>query len=353
MSPDRQSYFARRPLYIAGPCSAETESQVLQIAHALHKAGICIFRAGLWKPRTHPATFEGVGKDGLIWLQRVQKETGMAVATEVAAAEHVHLCCEAGIDCLWTGARTTASPFLMQEIADSLASLPAEKQPVVMVKNPVSPDLDLWIGAIERLQRAGLQHIVAVHRGFSTPLAGLLRNQPIWSIPIELRRRMPEIPVICDPSHITGKADLVGTIAQDALNLNFDGLMIECHCNPAEAWSDAPQQLTPAALQALLRHLHIRQQSEADDTLLALRQEIDETDEQIWQLIRKRLATARAIGRHKAAHNMPVLQSNRYEQLLQKRTAWAKANGISEEAARQVMQILHEESVRVQLQDKP
>lgn len=349
MNNDRQAYFTQRPLYIAGPCSAETQEQILQTAHALQQTGIRIFRAGLWKPRTHPAAFEGVGEKGLAWLKQVQNETGMAVTTEVATAEHVHLCCEAGIDAVWTGARTTANPFLMQQIADALAAYPEQRRPFIMVKNPVSPDLDLWLGAIERLLKAGIKRIFAVHRGFSTTLSAPLRNQPIWSIPVDLHMRMPDIPILCDPSHIAGRAEWVAEMAQQAIWLNFDGLMIEAHCQPERAWSDAQQQLMPKALQDMLQQLSFRSGQNEDATLLSLRQQIDEIDEQIWQLISRRLTIARKIGTYKTTHNMPVLQSTRFKQILQKRMAWAKANGISEEAARQITQIIHEEAVRVQM----
>ncbi|MCM1034443.1 MAG: bifunctional 3-deoxy-7-phosphoheptulonate synthase/chorismate mutase type II [Paludibacter sp.] len=353
MNVQAHNHFSQRPLYIAGPCSAETEDQVLCVAHALHQAGIGIFRAGLWKPRTHPDAFDGVGEKGIAWLNKVQHSTGMAVATEVATAEHVRICCNAHIDALWIGARTTGNPFMMQQIANELSHYPATDQPVIMVKNPISPDLDLWLGAIERLQQVGIQHIIAIHRGFSTTASAPLRNQPIWSIPIELHKRMPHILLLCDPSHITGKAEWVATVAQQAICLNFDGLMIEAHCDPAQARSDAMQQITPQELQTMLSNLQFRQQNKVDAELLTLRQQIDETDEQIWQLIRQRMDIARQIGQYKAQHNMPVLQNKRFEQVLQKRINWALENGISEETAKQIMHLIHEESVRMQMPDIP
>ncbi len=347
---------ATYPLLIVGPCSAETESQVFSTAQAIQRiaqqsAPHTIYRAGIWKPRTNPAAFAGVGERGLAWLQRVQTELGLPVATEVATAEHVRLCVAAGIHHLWIGARTTANPIMLQSIADSLRPY-ADRDLTIYVKNPINPDIALWVGAIERLQNAGISQIVAVHRGFSTLYNNSWRNAPMWSVPIELRRRYPSLPLICDPSHIAGEASRVPTIATEALLIGFDGLMVECHFEPSQALSDAAQQLSPDALEHLLATLPTiehREASAADTTLLALRQQIDEIDDALWQLIAERLRVAQEIGEHKRQHHLPVLQSTRYEEIVQKRVAWGKDNGISEETIRQLMELLHAESINRQL----
>ncbi len=339
---------------LAGPCSAESMEQVWETAVAIQAiAPSAIFRAGLWKPRTSPTAFAGVGATGLPWLMRVQQELGMPVATEIATPEHLNVCIKAGIQHYWIGARTTANPIMMQALADAFqASCMLFSRPItVYVKNPINPDINLWIGAIERLQQAGISEIVAVHRGFSTLYNSEWRNAPMWSLPMELRRRMPHVPVICDPSHIAGEADKVGAIAQEALTIGFDGLMVECHYSPAHALSDAMQQLTPESLHALLTHLNQRKNTEvtSDTTLFALRQQIDEIDDELWQLIAKRLEVAHEIGAYKKVQNMPILQSERYENILQKRIRWAAQHGISEETVRQLMDAIHTESVKQQL----
>lgn len=336
----------QRPLLIAGPCSAESEEQLLTTARTLAAGGIRIFRAGLWKPRTKPGCFEGVGSVGLPWLARVKRETGMRTATEVATAEHVAAALDAGIDLLWIGARTTANPFAVQEIADALAGhdLP------VLVKNPLSPDLDLWIGAIERLTQAGIRRLGAIHRGFSTLDRTLYRNPPQWSLPIELHRRLPQLPLLCDPSHIGGRRELIAPLCQQAMDLGFDGLIVESHCRPDEAWSDRDQQITPETLLRLLDGLIIRRTTDTSDLLAELRRRIDECDDELLEVLARRMHVAREIGRYKRSHTMPVLQTKRYEELLARRTEQAERAGMSAAFMQAVLQAIHEESVRQQME---
>ncbi len=343
-------------ILVTGPCSAESEQQVWETASAIQQiAPQAIFRAGLWKPRTSPTAFAGVGETGLTWLLRVQKELQMPVATEVVIPEHITACVEAGITHLWIGARTTANPIMMQALADCFQQVLCEHPDlplVVYVKNPINPEIALWVGAIERLQAAGVQQICAVHRGFSTLYKSEWRNAPMWSIPIELRRRFPTLPIICDPSHITGDAARVGEVAVEAMKLGLDGLMIECHCAPEQALSDAEQQITPTGLEALLANLPQRNHAadvQEDTTLLSLRQQIDEIDNELWQLIAQRLNVAQQIGEYKQAHQMPILQHKRYEDILQKRIRWAEKHNISNETVRQIMETIHTESVKRQL----
>ena len=296
---------AERPLIIAGPCSAETEEQVMNTAVALSKNGVPVFRAGIWKPRTKPGGFEGVGVDGLPWLQRVKAETGMFVGTEVATAKHIEEALNHGIDILWIGARTSANPFAMQEIADALQGVDIP----VLVKNPVNPDIELWIGAMERLYNAGIRRLGAIHRGFSTYDKKIYRNLPQWNIPIELRRRYPNLPIICDPSHIGGKRELIAPLCQQAMDLGFDGLMIESHCNPDKAWSDAAQQLTPDILDYVIDTLVVRDMKTETESLTTLRKQIDSTDNDLLELLAKRMRISREIGQYKKEHNIQVLQS--------------------------------------------
>lgn len=336
----------RRPLVIAGPCSAETEEQVMAAAHALAAEGVHIFRAGVWKPRTKPGGFEGVGAEGLAWLTQVKRQTGMYTATEVATREHVAAAIEAHVDLLWIGARTTANPFAMQEIADALEGhdLP------VLVKNPVSPDLELWIGGIERIYNAGIRRLGVIHRGFSSIDKSLYRNHPQWAIPIELHRRIPGLPIFCDPSHIGGKRELIAPLAQQAMDLGFDGLIIEAHCSPDEAWSDKGQQITPATLGYICRNLVIREDSTSTESLTELRSQIDKLDDELLELMVRRMAVSRQIGQYKKEHDMPVLQSRRYEELLARRATQAVELGMDREFMRTVLQAIHEESVRQQMQ---
>ncbi len=335
-----------RPLLISGPCSAETEGQVLSTAKELKAQGVKIFRAGIWKPRTKPGGFEGIGKEGLGWLRTVKMETGMMTATEVATAEHVYQALKAGVDLLWVGARTTANPFAVQEVADALrgADVP------VLVKNPVSPDLELWIGGMERIYNAGIRRLGAIHRGFSTYDKTIYRNVPQWAIPIELRRRMPEIPIICDPSHIGGKRDLIQPISQQAMDLGFNGLMVESHCNPDEAWSDASQQLTPSKVAEMMKNLIIREGVVSTEDLADLRTQIDELDNALLELLSKRMRVSKEIGIYKKEHNMPVLQTIRYEEILSKRAKDAGSMAMNEDFVKSILRAIHEESVQQQIE---
>lgn len=334
-----------RPLIIAGPCSAETEEQVMSTAKQLADNGVKIFRAGIWKPRTKPGGFEGIGVEGLPWLKEVKKETGMYVATEVATAKHVYECLKAGIDILWIGARTTANPFAMQEIADALKGVDVP----VFVKNPVNPDLELWIGALERINNAGLKRLGAIHRGFSSYDKKLYRNLPQWHIPIELRRRIPNLPILCDPSHIGGKRELIAPLCQQAMDLGFDGLVVESHCNPDAAWSDAAQQVTPEVLDFILDKLVIRNITQTTESLEALRRQIDEFDNNLLDLLSRRMRVCREIGQYKKEHNMTVVQTERYNEILDKRGAQGVLCGMDADFIKTIFEAIHEESVRQQM----
>ncbi len=335
----------QRPILIAGPCSAETEEQVMDAATQLAAKGVKIFRAGIWKPRTKPGGFEGIGAKGLQWLKRVKKETGMYVTTEVATKDHVFEALKAGVDILWIGARTSVNPFAVQEIADALKGVDIP----VLVKNPVNPDLELWIGAFERLYGAGLRRLGAIHRGFSAYDKKIYRNLPLWHIPIELRRRMPELPIFCDPSHIGGKRELIAPLSQQAMDLSFDGLMIESHPNPDSAWSDASQQITPDVLDYVVNLLVIRNETQTTENLAELRRQIDGIDEQLLELLTKRMRISREIGVYKKEHNMPILQSPRYSEILEKRSDMGETMGLSTEFVREILKEIHEESVRQQM----
>ena len=334
------------PIVIAGPCGAETEQQTLDTARALSGIGVKVFRAGIWKPRTMPGGFEGVGNNGLPWMQAVKRETGMAVATEVATVEHVHAALDAGIDILWVGARTTANPFAMQDIADVLNG---HDDVTVLVKNPLNPDLDLWLGALQRLCNAGLTRIGAVHRGFSLAGTHIYRNDPQWHIPFELRRHAPHMTILCDPSHIGGKRDYVEHLSQLALDMGFDGLMIECHCDPDNALSDSAQQITPDALKSILDRLVIRSSRPIEDELALLRQQIDDCDHELLAVLARRMSVSREIGRFKKARNLRVVQPARYQEVIKARLEEAAHLGLQEEFTQVVMQAIHEESVRQQL----
>ncbi len=336
---------SKRPIVIAGPCSAETEEQVMDTAKQLAKNGIKIYRAGIWKPRTKPGGFEGVGEIGLPWLQKVKEETGMYVSTEVATAKHVEAALKAGIDMLWVGARTSANPFAVQEIADSLKGVDIP----VLIKNPVNPDLDLWIGAIERIYNAGIRKLGAIHRGFSSYDKKIYRNLPQWHIPIELHRRLPNIPIICDPSHIGGRRELIASISQQAMDLSFDGLIIESHTCPDKAWSDASQQITPDILQFIINKLVIREGVQTTESLADLRMQIDNIDNDLLEMLSKRMRISREIGTFKKEHNMPVLQANRYDEIMQKRVILGESMGMSPEFVTKILEAIHEESVRQQI----
>ena len=337
---------AQRPTVIAGPCSAETEEQVMNTAAQLAGKGVKIFRAGIWKPRTKPGGFEGIGKEGLPWLNRVQQELGMKVATEVATKSHVEAALEAGIDVLWIGARTAANPFAMQEIADALAGHDVP----VLVKNPVNPDLELWIGGLERINQAGITRLGVIHRGFSTYEKKLYRNLPMWHIPIELHRRLPGLPIFCDPSHIGGARELVAPLCQQAMDLGFDGLIVECHCNPDAAWSDAKQQVRPDVLDFILDRLVIRNTAASTESLDVLRHQIDEIDNSLIEMLAKRMRISREIGQYKREHDMTVVQTTRYNEILDKRGAQGVLCGMSADFIKAVFEAVHEESVRQQIE---
>lgn len=335
-----------KPMVIAGPCSAETEEQVITTARDLASNGIKIFRAGIWKPRTKPGGFEGIGVEGLPWMQRVKQQTGMYTATEVATKAHVEAALEAGIDILWIGARTSANPFAMQEVADALKG----SDVVVLVKNPVNPDLELWIGAMQRIYNAGIRRIGAIHRGFSSYGKHLYRNMPQWHIPIELKRRLPNLPIICDPSHIGGKRELVAPLSQQALDMGFAGLIIESHCDPDCAWSDKSQQVTPEVLNFILNTLVIRDTKQTTESLTLLRQQIDGIDNDLIETLAKRMRVSREIGQYKKEHNMQIVQTERYDQLISSRISTAEEMGMSGEFMKTVLVAIHEESVRQQIE---
>ncbi len=335
----------KRPLVIAGPCSAETEEQVMTTARQLADNGVKIFRAGVWKPRTKPGGFEGKGSEALPWMKRVKEEIGMLTATEVATPKHVEAALEAGIDILWVGARTTANPFAVQELADSLRGVDVP----VLVKNPVNPDLELWVGALERINGAGIKRLGAIHRGFSSYDKKIYRNLPMWQIPIELNRRIPNLPIICDPSHIGGSRDLIAPLCQQAMDLGMDGLMIESHCNPDCAWSDAKQQVTPDILDYILDLLVIRSEMQTTESITALRKQIDEIDNGLIDLLAKRMRISREIGQYKKEHGMTIVQTTRYSEILDKRSAQGSLCGVAPECVRGIFELIHEESVAQQV----
>ncbi len=339
---------SRKPILISGPCSAESEEQVLTIARDLAPLDINLYRAGIWKPRTRPGAFEGIGEVGLKWLQAVQQETGLKVCVEIANAHHVELCLEHGIDVLWIGARSTVNPFTVQEIADALKGVDIP----VMVKNPVNPDLNLWIGAIERINNAGITKLAAIHRGFSSYAKGKYRNQPMWEIPIELRRQLPNLPVFCDPSHITGKREYLLEVSQKAYNLDFDGLMLESHCNPDKALSDNEQQITPANLKLLLEKLVVRQRNSSDaqfnSNLEQLRAIIDQQDEELVRVLRERMTIVEQVGALKKEQNITILQPDRWNEIFHSRTEWAQKHNLSEDFVLHIFQLIHQESIRKQ-----
>lgn len=336
----------KRPLIIAGPCSAESEEQVFNTAHQLASQGILIFRAGIWKPRTKPGGFEGHGEKALPWIQRVKKELGMLITTEVATPKHVEAALKADVDILWIGARTSANPFAVQELADCLKGSDVP----ILIKNPINPDIELWIGAFQRFLRAGIQQIGAIHRGFSSADQKLYRNMPLWHIPIELHRRYPEISILCDPSHIGGRRELVEPLCQQAMDMGFDGLMIESHCNPDEAWSDAQQQLTPHDLKFILSTLQIRNEIEATEYITAFRKQIDEMDDQLMDMLAKRMKLSREIAHYKKEKNMRVVQTTRYAEIVDKRAAQGILCGMNPDFIRRVYEAIHEESVRQQVE---
>lgn len=340
-----------RPLIMAGPCSAESRAQTLAAAQSLAATGVRWFRAGLWKPRTKPSSFDGVGARGLPWLAEVQTRTGMKAMTEIASPAHLRAALNHGIRNFWLGARTVANPFAVQEIADEIRRLPKDitSSVTIFVKNPVNPDIDLWIGAVERLYSAGVRRLGAIHRGFSSYGEHIYRNPPEWRIPLELRHRLPDLPLICDPSHIAGRRERVPSVAQQALDLNFDGLFVEVHPEPDRALSDAPQQLTPDDFARMLRELAPRSRAGSDESLKVYRSEIDRIDDELIALLAKRMDVARDIGRLKLKENIPVWQSERYNELMSRRVDDAGRLGLRPEFIRKILSTIHEESVNSQI----
>ena len=339
-----------RPFLISGPCSAETEEQVMETARQLAAINaVSVFRAGIWKPRTRPNAFEGVGSEGLKWLRRVKEETGLLVGTEVANEKHVYEALKYGIDMLWIGARTSVNPFTVQEISDALNGVDV----MVLVKNPINPDIELWVGALERIARAGITRLGAIHRGFSSYEKTTYRNQPNWQLPIELRRRIPDLPIICDPSHIAGARQYLHEISQKALDLNFDGLMLESHINPKEALSDAAQQVTPNELKELLSRLILRNTSTSDPKLLdvlgELRQQIDLYDDHLLDLLEQRMKVAETIGKYKKENNITILQSSRWDEIIKKVIVKGQTKGLSSEIIDTIFKAIHQESINHQM----
>ena len=330
---------------IAGPCSAETREQVLLTAEGLSSLPLDYYRAGIWKPRTRPGEFEGVGSEAIPWLQEVKSQYGLKICTEVAKAEHVEAVLEAGFDMIWIGARSTANPFTVQEIADALQGVDIP----VMVKNPTNPDLKLWIGAIERVEKAGIKLIAAIHRGFSVYEKTIYRNNPNWQIPIDLKQELPLIPLICDPSHIGGRDYLLLEIAQRAFDLKYDGLMIETHCSPKDAWTDAKQQITPSDLGILLNSLTVRGRQEIEEVeIIELRSQLTSKDEEIIRNLRERMDVSRLIGSYKKDRNIAILQNSQWEESLRKNLERAKNADLSPQFSNDLFRLIHQESIRIQ-----
>lgn len=339
---------------IAGPCAAESERQVMEAAIAMKSIGVSAFRAGVWKPRTRPGSFEGAGEIALSWLAKAKAETGLKLATETATAKHAEAALNAGVDILWIGARSSANPFAVQEIANALAGVDVP----VFVKNPLSPDQNLWIGAIERLLSAGITKVGAILRGFSTFIPSDLRNDPGWQIAIDMKGKFPQMPMLCDPSHIAGRRDKIPTLAQQALNLDFDGLMLEAHCNPAAALSDAKQQLTPEALQSILGSLQVRRRGtpgDCDVRMAAMRAQIDELDSELLSAVARRMQVVTELGKLKRDQNLTVLQSDRWNQVLDAMLKRGQQLGLNASLVETIAKLLHQEAITAQqkiLQDK-
>lgn len=333
------------PLVIAGPCSAETEEQVLKVAHELKNTDATVFRAGIWKPRTRPGTFEGNGVKALPWLQKVKDETGMLTAVEIANAQHAKLAIEFDIDILWIGARTSVNPFAVQEIADAIQGTDR----IVLVKNPINPDLDLWIGAIERFYKMGVTNLGAIHRGFSSFRKSKYRNTPSWQIPIDLKSKYPSLPIINDPSHICGNREGLFDVSQTALDLKFEGLMIETHCDPDQAWSDAAQQIKPDRLVEIMKDLRIRkprfEREESVSKLNAFRNEINAKDDQLLETLSERMLIAESIGKAKKESNVAVLQNSRWNEILQKVVEKGEEQGLSKIFIEKIFKAIHQESI--------
>ena len=334
-----------QPIVIAGPCSAESEEQVLKTAHALAAQNVDAFRAGIWKPRTRPNCFEGVGVVGLKWLKKVKEETGLKVTTEVANKDHVFEALKHGIDIFWLGARTTVNPFSVQEVADALKGTDVP----VMIKNPINPDLSLWLGGVERIYNAGITRIAVIHRGFSSFGESRFRNDPRWQIPIELKRRFPDLEIICDNSHICGRRDILSEIAQEAMDLNFDGVMTEVHPNPDEAWSDAKQQITPAVFKQLVDGLVLRSETTDNQEFLEniedLRKQIDIVDSDLMKMLGRRMKLSDNIGRYKKKNNISILQTSRWNEILERSIAKGKEQGLSEAFMAKYLKTVHQESI--------
>ncbi|GAA5039522.1 cytochrome c4 [Marivirga lumbricoides] len=342
-------YAEEKPWIIAGPCSAETEDQMMETVEGLVKQGFSTIRAGVWKPRTRPNSFEGVGEKAFPWIKQAKEVFKVKFAIEVASARHVELALQNDIDILWVGARTTVNPFNVQEIADALKGV---KDKPVLVKNPVNPDLNLWIGALERIHQAGIQKIGAIHRGFSTYQESIYRNIPLWQIPLDLKSRYPELLLICDPSHIAGKRDLLFEIAQKAMNLRYDGLIIESHRSPDEAWSDAAQQLTPANLKLMLDKLQIRDltiaSAKLQNKLDQIRDEIDETDKELLEVLARRFELVKKVGNYKKEKNVAIFQLERWNAILKNRPEWGEKLQLNPDFVKTLYQSVHDESIRIQ-----
>lgn len=338
-----------KPLIISGPCSAESEEQLLETARRIDKSYIQVFRAGIWKPRTKPGSFEGVGEKGLKWLQKVKQETGMLIATEVANATHVKAALAHDVDVLWIGARSTVNPFTVQEIAEALKNT----DKIVLVKNPVHPDFDLWVGALERLIAQGIKKIGAIHRGFSAYKKSQYRNQPHWQVALDFKGSYPNIPIICDPSHICGERKGIGSVAQQAFNFEYNGLMVETHCNPDQAWSDAQQQITPECLLKILKNIELREQDgsenlEYQNKLSGIRTQIDEIDQNILALLVQRLRLSEEVGMLKKNHNIAIFQPKRWEKITERLKIFAENIGLSREFTESFFKMVHQESISVQ-----
>ena len=342
------NYNLNHPLVIAGPCSAETEDQVLTIAHQLKNTDATVLRAGIWKPRTRPGNFEGVGALGLKWLQKAKEETGLKIATEVANPHHVELALKHGVDVLWIGARSTVSPFIVQDIAEACRGIDNP----VLIKNPINPDLSLWLGAVERLYTSNVTNLGVIHRGFSTYEKTKYRNIPEWQIPIDLQNRFPDLPLILDPSHIAGNRELIFDLSQTALDLNFDGLIVETHYDPDNAWSDAKQQITPERLVQIMKDLKIRNEVGQDEAyqsaLTESRAKIDIADNQLLEILAKRMRISDEIGKIKAKQNVAILQSKRWNEILGRMILEGEENGLSEEFILRIYKAIHQESINHQ-----
>jgi len=337
-----------KPLIISGPCSAETEEQVMETAIQLSKIPqVKVFRSGIWKPRSRPHGFEGVGEIGLRWLQQVKAETGLLTSTEVATPRHVELALKYGVDILWLGARTVVNPFSIKEVTEAMKGIDNP----VLVKNPVSPDLNLWIGGLERVNKAGITKIAAIHRGFYFFVKSPYRNAPMWEVPIELKRRFPKLPIFVDPSHISGKRTMIEEIAQKALDLEMNGLMIESHINPDGALSDAEQQITPDTLRAIVERLKVRKEKGGDafeSKLEELRSEIDKIDAELLEILARRLDLVSEIGKYKKENDITILQLKRWQNIIRERLANGTSRGMSKEFLRQMLELVHNESIRIQ-----